>query len=128
LTSLADYVYSDPMQSTRQHIFFLAMVCSLLISITTAAYSYNISTYYNDFSKVTACIEKDLLAEKQQIHTDELCTELIFEPLLQAPHLPSLNTYFVQPENRTLTLPTVFFDIFVPPQNHQGLTYTFKFL
>ena len=104
------------------------MVCSLLISIATAAYSYNISAHYKDFSKITACIEKGLLEEKQQIHTAELCTELIFEPLPQAPHLPSLNTYFIQPENQTLTLPTVFFDIFVPPQNRQGLTYTFKFL
>ena len=111
------------MQSTRQHIFFLAMVCSLLISITTAAYSYNISTYYNDFSKVTACIEKDVLEEKQQIHTDENCAELFFEPFLQAPYLPSLNAHFIQPENRAFTLPTVFLEIFVPPQNHTNLTY-----
>ncbi|MDK9717490.1 MAG: hypothetical protein OEL57_06215 [Trichlorobacter sp.] len=93
----------------------------MLISIATAAYCYNISAHYNDFSKVTALIEKDLLEEKQQIHSDELCTEFIFEPLLQAPHLPLLNTYFIQPENRALTLPTVFFDIFVPPQNNQSL-------
>jgi hypothetical protein len=119
LTFLTDYVYFTFMQSLRQHTLFLVLICVMLSSGITASYCYDVSNLCKDLVTSASFISQDTFENKlHKDHHEELYPELPFELFASAIFLTFPILRFSHADQLTLVLPSVFFEIFVPPQKN----------
>lgn len=96
-------------------MFFLVLVCAMAISGITAAYCYDVAYPYRNLTSSTTFIDQDSLEDKLH-HHEEFSPELPFELLTATTYPSSPAVQDTHPDHLPLILPTVFFEIFVPPQ------------
>lgn len=104
------------MHRLRRHILLLVTVSLVLLASIIAGYCEDIASHEHQVQSITSFLVQDDLDGKHVSPQLDACPHLL-TILLPTPHLlPSPLIRIIRNTSLSITLPSVFFDIFVPPQ------------
>lgn len=106
------------MHSLRRHILLLVTVSLVLLASIIAGYCEDIASQEHQIQSLTSFVVQDDLDGKHFSPQPDACPHLT-TILLQPPQfLPAPLVNINRNDTPSIALPSVFFDIFVPPQKH----------